>query len=177
MSSRFVFTLSAILFLLSIVIFCVSIYRDKKVYKDIKEVEIHDTIIRTQIDTIYHDRIRYVTAYDTSIIVTRDTIKDTVHLVLPIQHKEFRDTFGRDSAKATVSILYHGFNPVIDTAIYTLDVIPSVVIKHNGWSQFVGIGVGMGYGVSKVGNNAYVGPEVGIHFVYGFGYHWDTKKQ
>lgn len=139
-------------------------------------VEIHDTIVRTavDIDTLYLDRLRYVEVYDTAVIFEHDTVTDTIYMNIPIEHREYRDTFGTDSAKVAVNIKYHGFRAGIDTASYMLDVIPQVHIKRNGWGQFVGVGVSAGYGIG-MGVTPRFEPFIGVSVVYGFGYHWSKK--
>ncbi|MBQ6763859.1 MAG: hypothetical protein IJP45_01590, partial [Paludibacteraceae bacterium] len=61
---------------------------------------------------------------------------------------------------------------------YQFNIQPRTIVKKKGWGQFFGIGLGAGYGVSFVGNPYGSGtvvnaaPEIGVHIVYGWGYHW-----
>jgi hypothetical protein len=45
-------------------------------------------------------------------------------------------------------------------------------VKKKGWGQFIGVGIGAGYGASVVGQTVYAAPEIGLHVTYGWGYHW-----
>ena len=53
---------------------------------------------------------------------------------------------------------------------YTIQ--PRTIEKKKGWGQFIGVGIGVGYGASVVGGRVYAAPEVGVHVTYGWGYHW-----
>lgn len=136
--------------------------------------EVHDTILHT--DTCIVEKLRYVTKFDTAVVVinkhTHDT--DTVYVQLPIEHKEYRDTIGRDSARATIDILYSGYHAKIDTAIYTLDVIPPSPVKiKKGWGQGIGLGIGPAAGIFITPDGrAHFGGGVVVTATYNFGYHW-----
>lgn len=153
---------------------------------DVPPTVIHDTVFRDSI----HTELRYITKWKTSADVsipvgvdsiTGDTIKKdtTITVELPEEHRQFKDTFGNDSVKATVNILFSGVNPRIDTAIYTLDVdIPPVVIeKENGFGWFVGVGASVGYGPVFPNSTIQVAPYAGVTVTVGWGYHWKSSRR
>lgn len=129
---------------------------------------IHDT---TELSKV---KLRYITKHDTAIVFEHDSIHDTIYVEVPISHNEYTNTFGNDSAKVNLSVLYSGYRASIDSIGigYEFNYTPRTITKKKGWGQFVGFGVGAGYGVSAIGNQAYLSPQVGITIVYGFGYHW-----
>lgn len=118
----------------------------------------------------------YVTGVlkETTNSTTKDTTnKDADFVLVPITQSEYRDTFATDSTRAEVAVLFRGYNARIDSIgiNYQATIQPRVERKKNGWGKFVGIGVGAGYGVA-FGSPIIAAPEIGIHIVYGFGYHW-----
>ena len=134
-------------------------------------IVIHDTISVT--DTLHiagHTKTLYVTKWDT--IEVRDT--DTIKIEIPIEHREYRDTFVTDSSRIELGVYFEGYKAKIDSIDlnYRFEVQPQVQVKKKGWGQFVGIGVGGGYGASIVGQTVYAAPQIGVSIVYGFGYHW-----
>ena len=54
------------------------------------------------------------------------------------------------------------------------EIKPLVVrqVERRGFGQFVGIGAGVGVGVGTYKNELIATPTVGVHIVYGFGYHF-----
>lgn len=138
-------------------------------------IRVHDTLRIAE-----HTKPREVVRYDT-IWLTKPTEigefkKDTTteYVEIPITQSEYRDTFATDSTRAEVAVLFSGYNARIDSIgiKYQATIQPRVERKKKGWGQFVGIGVGAGYGASIVGSQVYAAPQVGISIVYGFGYHW-----
>ena len=140
-------------------------------------VTIHDTIcIRDTIKIAAKTRIISTTVRDTLIV--RDT--DTIVVTLPLETKEYRDTFTTDTSRIELGVRFSGYKAKIEgidlTSQYTVQ--PRTIVKKKGWGQFVGIGIGVGYGASFVGHPSGVGtvvyaaPEVGVHITYGWGYHW-----
>ena len=140
----------------------------------LEPVVIHDTV------TIHEDvikekiTVRSVVEYDTAVIYLRDTIRDTVRVQIPIEHKVYNDTLCIDSARVRLNILFHGYKAEIDQISMGADIRPVIrrEIKRNGWGQFIGLGIGLGYGASVVNGSVYAAPEVGVHVTYGWGYHW-----
>ena len=138
---------------------------------------LHDTIYRTDTVIEHHTTTRYLTRHDTCIIVHRDTLRDTLHIEIPIAHRQYTDTLIRtDTAQIAVDIRYSGYRARLDSVgiSYTLRPIAQMQTKRSGWGQFVGIGVGVQYGlgVNPYNMQAAFQPSIGIGVVYGFGYHW-----
>lgn len=132
---------------------------------------IHDTI--TVHDTLRikeHTKPREVVKIDTIFLQGEN---DTIAVPIPITAYEYRDTFVTDTSRIELGIRYEGYRAKIDgidlKSQYTIQ--PRTIVKKKGWGQFIGIGVGAGYGASVVGNQVFAAPQVGISIVYGFGYH------
>ena len=72
-----------------------------------------------------------------------------------------------------LGVFFEGYKAKIDSidlkTQYTLTPQPVVIEKKRGWRQFVGIGIGAGYGASVVGNTVHAAPEMGVHITYGSG--------
>lgn len=140
-------------------------------------IRVHDTL-RIAEHTKPREVVRIDTIWlqkDTTNSTTKDTTKEDVDFALvPITQSEYRDTFATDSTRAEVAVLFSGYNARIDSIgiNYQATIQPRVEHKKKGFGQFVGIGVGAGYGASIVGSQVYAAPQVGISIVYGFGYHW-----
>ena len=143
----------------------------------VEPVIIHDTLCIT--DTIrIAARTKTVTIEKWDTLIVRDT--DSIVVTLPLEHKQYRDTFTTDSSRIELGVRFSGWHAQIDgidlNSQYTIQ--PRTIAKKNGWGQFIGIGIGVGYGASVVGNPSDVGsvvyaaPEVGLHITYGWGYHW-----
>lgn len=135
---------------------------------------VHDTITVTEEDIKEKTSVRSVWKYDTAVIFLRDTIHDTVRVQIPIENKVYNDTLCIDSARVRLNILFHGYRAEIDRINLGADIRPTIrrEIKRNGWGQFIGLGIGLGYGASVVNGSVYAAPEVGVHVTYGWGYHW-----
>jgi hypothetical protein len=137
-------------------------------------IAVHDTLRLREhtktIEVIRHDTI-WLPKVDSA--ENAHTTTDADYALVPITQSEYRDTFATDSTRAEVAVLFSGYNARIDSVgiNYQATIQPRVERKKNGWGQFVGIGVGAGYGVS-FGSPIVAAPEIGIHIVYGFGYHW-----
>lgn len=110
-----------------------------------------------------------------------DTVRDSIFVPIPITAYEYRDTFVTDTSRIELGIRYEGYRAKIDGIDLDYRFTcqpPAPVVKKNGWGQFIGIGIGVGYGASFVGNPSGVGtivhaaPEIGVHITYGWGYHW-----
>jgi len=140
-------------------------------------IRVHDTL-RIKEHTKQREVVRYDTIWlqkETTNSTTKDTTKEDADFALvPITQSEYRDTFATDSTRAEVAVLFTGYNARIDSIgiNYQATIQPRVERKKKGFGQFVGIGVGAGYGASIVGTQVYAAPQVGISIVYGFGYHW-----
>jgi hypothetical protein len=136
----------------------------------------HDTIIRDSIQIQEKVKWKYRTKYDTTLLVFRDTVHDTVMIEIPIDHYQYRDTGSTDSTRYTLGINYSGFQPTLDSVWFNYSYTPQTIVKtkRNGWGQYVGVGVQVGVGPNiNVRDGTFVtGPYVGVGVTYGFGYHW-----
>ena len=133
-----------------------------------KEVVRHDTIWITKPTEVSEVK-------DTTSKTTRDTTsKDAEFALVPITQHEYRDTFLTDSSRIELGVQFSGYDAKIDNVDlqYSFQVQPRTIVKKKGWGQFIGVGIGVGYGASVVGQRVYAAPEVGIHITYGWGYHW-----
>ena len=132
---------------------------------------IHDTVcLRDTIRIAAKTRIIRQTVTDT--VIVRDT--DTIVVSLPIETKQYLDTFITDTSRIELGVQFTGYKARIDgielKSQYTMQ--PMTIEKKKGWGQFIGIGIGVGYGSSVVGKHVYAAPEIGVHITYGWGYHW-----
>lgn len=156
-------------------------------------VIVHDTIVRTDSVIIEHTKWRYRTFHDTTIIrvpdtlstdssshVTQDSIPwgDTLTIAIPIDHYEYVDSFGTDTASVHLRVLYSGYRASIDTVglSYRFEAQPVVVEKSSGWGHFIGLGVSAGYGATEVDRRIYAAPTVAITVTYGWGYYWKPRR-
>lgn len=137
----------------------------------VEPIVIHDTVCLY--DTVrIAAKTRLICTTRTDTLIVRDT--DTIQVSLPLEHKEYRDTFQTDTSRIELGIRYEGYKAKIDgiDLQYRFESQPRIIEKKKGWGQFVGIGIGVGYGASVVGQTVYVAPEIGVHITYGWGYHW-----
>lgn len=112
--------------------------------------------------------------------VSNSANSDSIIVQVPMTAYEFRDTITTDTSRIELGIQFSGYKAKIDgidlKSQYTIQ--PRTIEKKKGWGQFIGIGIGVGYGASFVGNPSGVGtivyaaPEIGVHITYGWGYHW-----
>lgn len=142
-----------------------------KVPEHTEPVVVHDTIVVR--DTV---RIRA----KTKVLAIHDTVwlppqnSTTEPQMLVCETKEYRDTFQTDSSRIELGVRFSGYDAKIDNVDlqYRFNVQPRTIVKKKGWGQFIGVGIGVGYGASIVGQRVYAAPEVGLHITYGWGYHW-----
>lgn len=73
-----------------------------------------DTLTLTDTIINQHTQIRYITTHDTLITYVHDSITDTIHFEIPIEHKTYRDTITNDSTTYDIHIDYSGYNSNID---------------------------------------------------------------
>lgn len=146
-------------------------------------IVVHDTITHDSIQVkwrtrfIASDTIRvYLPIVKDAADSTQNRSSDSVKVEVPISHYSFCDTVGNDTMQTCVRIDFSGYRAKIDKAEYQqhLYIEPSVVEKKGGWSQFVGFGVQVGYGIGCA-NQMRFEPYIGVGVVYGFGYHWRKK--
>lgn len=143
-------------------------------------VTVHDTLrIKEHTkpkEVLRHDTIwlPYTTSKTTSSTTKDTTSNDADFALVPIMQYEYRDTFVTDTSRIELGIRYEGYRAKIDgidiKSQYTIQ--PRTIVKKKGWGQFIGIGIGVGYGASVVGQTVYAAPEIGLHVTYGWGYHW-----
>lgn len=143
----------------------------------VEPIVIHDTVCLY--DTVrIAAKTRLICTTRTDTLIVRDT--DTIQVSLPLEHKQYRDTFTTDSSRIELGVRFSGWHAQIDgidlKSQYTIQ--PRTIEKKKGWGQFIGVGIGVGYGASFVGHPSGVGtivhsaPEIGVHITYGWGYHW-----
>lgn len=137
----------------------------------VEPIIIHDTLCIT--DTIrIAARTKTVTIEKWDTLIVRDT--DSIVVTMPLEHKQYRDTFTTDSSRIELGVRFSGWHAQINgidlKSQYTIQ--PRTIEKRKGWGQFIGVGIGVGYGASVVGQTVYVAPEIGLHITYGLGYHW-----
>lgn len=148
---------------------------------------LHDTIeVSNPTDIEEHTKPKYVIRRDTLWLPKPETpcdsadfvcdgrVTDSIPVDIPIMCYEYRDTFNTDSSRIELGVQFSGYDARIDNVDlqYRFNIQPRTIVKKNGWGQFIGIGLGVGYGASMVGQTVYAAPEVGVHITYGWGYHW-----
>lgn len=136
----------------------------------VEYVKIHDTIVKTEYQIQEKTKIKYIDRIDTFYVTTEG---DSIELKdLPIEHKEYNDTILQDSVKATVNVLYSGYNAKIDSFnLYLESYNKNTVITKNKTKRFgwdVTIGPSIGYGVTFGPHGTYQnGFNFGINLVIG----------
>lgn len=86
------------------------IYQKKSETAPDAVLHITDTVVVHNTDTLYKEKIKYVTKYDT--IVTRDVvINDSIHqitdtLEIPIEHKQAQFSITKDSLTINTNVYY-----------------------------------------------------------------------
>lgn len=165
-----------LLAVIAVLIFCI-------VHNDISSkqlepqiVTIHDTTTVTVEKIKEKEKIKRVVEYDTFLIVERDTVRDTIYVSLPIEYKQYRDTFNTDTSRTILDIKYSGYKSSLD-AVYVQSSFTQkerVKVKHTGFGQFVGVGLQVGYGASinHIDKTFNPGPYIGVGVTYGWGYHF-----
>lgn len=165
-----------LLAVIAVLIFCI-------VHNDINSkqlepqiVTIHDTTTVTVEKIKEKEKIKRVVEYDTFLIVEKDTVRDTVYVSLPIEYKQYRDTFNTDTSRTILDIKYSGYKAQLD-GLYVeshYKARETVKVKHTGFGQFVGVGlqVGCGATVNTIDRTFVPGPYLGIGITYGWGYHF-----
>jgi len=161
-------TKTIIMIIMGVVIAILSYFLVRSYTADVEqEIKIEtDTIFLHSTDTlyVYKENIQYkeIRAIDT--IYVTDTI-------LIREQKIYKDSLSK--------IWISGVEPELDSICYFIprdtvlvNTTTSVTIhKKQGWGQFVGIGAGVGYGLS-LGPTPHFEPYVGINVVYGLGFHF-----
>ena len=139
----------------------------------VEPVVIHDTI--SIHDTAYiasKTKVIEVIRWDTIREYEYDTL--TQYAVVPIEQKEYRDTFATDSSRTELAVRFSGYHAQIDSVglIQEWTIQPRVVEKKKGWGWVVAPSIQVGYGVA-IGRSAVIAaPYVGVGVSVGFGYSW-----
>ena len=165
-----------LLAVIAVLIFCI-------VHNDIntKQLEsqiitIHDTTTVTVEKIKEKEKIKRVVEYDTFLIVEKDTVRDTVYVSLPIEYKQYRDTFNTDTSCTILDIKYSGYKSSLD-GVYIHSSFTQkerIKVKSTGFGQFIGVGLQLGYGagINPINKTFQPSPYIGVGVTYGWGYHW-----
>lgn len=133
-----------------------------------------ETTIETVTDTVFLHSTDTLYVYKENIQYKEIRAVDTIYItdtILIREQKLYEDSL----AKIWIS----GVEPELDSICYYIprdtvlvNTTQTVTIhKKQGWGQFVGIGAGVGYGLS-LGPTTHFEPYVGINIVYGVGWHF-----
>lgn len=130
------------------------------------ETILYDTIYIDKERIIEKTKIEYETKLDTFFI----TQYDTVYFQIPIDHKEYTDTFRTDTSEVSLKVKYSGFNADIDNIELATHYWKNKPIepKRVRFGQSVVLGGSIGYGFT--GNQ--FSPYIGLSVTYGFGISW-----
>lgn len=139
-------------------------------------VTVHDTTIITKEQIKEKEKIKRVVEYDTFFIKETDTIRDTFYVSLPIEYKQYRDTFTTDTSRTILDIKYSGYKSSLD-GVYVQSSFTQkerIKVKHTGFGQFIGVGLHLGYGasVNHIDKTFQPSPYIGVGVTIGWGYHW-----
>lgn len=165
-----------LLAVLSIMSFCIVHNNISSKNLEPEIVTIHDTTFVTEERIKEKEKIKYITKFDTFKILETDTIRDTIYMSIPIEHKQYRDTFLTDTTRTILDIKYSGYKAELD-ALYVHSSFTQkerIKVKTSGFGQFVGAGLQLGYGasVNPVNKTFQPSPYIGVGITYGWGYHW-----
>ena len=135
-----------------------------------KKEYIHDSIIVNKETIKWKTKTIETKYYDT--IILYDTIE--VPIYIPIETKLYNDTIKEDSSQISVGIKYSGFKTSLDSVWINYSYIPKEVVKTktNGFGQYIGIGIQVGYGLGVNNTIFQPFPYIGVGITYGWGYHW-----
>lgn len=140
----------------------------------IEYITVHDTTFIPQERIVEKTKKVFITKIDSFYVKTPG---DTVYIQsIPIEYKEYRDTFNTDTTSAKLKINYHGWNSDIDSIRldYSYNNTREVIVqppKKFGFDLVIGPYVG--YGVNLTPTNpiqANHGFEIGIGVMVGIGY-------
>ena len=139
-------------------------------------ITVHDTTIITKEQIKEKEKIKRVVEYDTFFITERDTIRDTFYVSLPIEHKQYRDTFTTDTSRTILDIKYSGYKSSLD-GVYVQSSFAQkerIKVKTSGFGQYLGIGLQVGYGatINATDKTFIPGPYIGVGISYGWCYKW-----
>lgn len=158
-----------------ILVLCIFLFKDCSSAPEVIEIVKNDTIVVTKNDTIFKERIKYVTTIDTAIIFQHDSIIDTIYVTLPDEHKEATFKKSQDSIDLEAKIQYHGYKAEIDSVEFAYQLhytqeVPKPKQKKFGWC--ITFGPSLSYDITldtqnKTWSN---GPSAGVSIVIGPSY-------
>lgn len=158
-----------------LVVSLIFLFRSCNASPEVIEIIKNDTIVVTKNDTIFKERIKYVTTIDTTIIFQRDSIIDTIYVTLPDEHKEATFKKSQDSIDLEAKIHYHGYKAEIDTVEFAYQLhytqeIPKPKPKKFGWC--ITFGPSLSYDITLDTQNKTWshGPSAGFSVVIGPSY-------
>ena len=139
-------------------------------------ITVHDTTIITKEQIKEKEKIKRVVEYDTFFIKETDTIRDTFYVSLPIEYKQYRDTFTTDTSRTILDIKYSGYKSSLD-GVYVQSSFTQkerIKVKTSGFGQYLGIGLQVGYGatINTIDKTFIPGPYIGVGISYGWCYKW-----
>ena len=157
-----------------ILVLCIFLFKDCSNSPEVIEIIKNDTIVVNKNDTIFKDRIKYVTTIDTAIVFQCDSIIDTIYVTLPDEHKEVTFKKSQDSIDLEAKIQYHGYKAEIDSVEFSYKLhyiyeIPKQKPKKIGIVWFVGPTVTGGVNFNANNKTFDYGPSVGISVGVGIG--------
>ena len=155
-----------------ILVLCIFIFKDCSSTPECIKIIKNDTIVVTKNDTIFKERIKYITTIDTAIVFQYDSIIDTIYVTLPDEHKEVTFKKSQDSIDLEAKIQYHGYKAEIDSVefaykLHYIQEMPKPKQKRFGIVYCVGPYIG--YGINFNNGQYYFSPEVGIGVSIGIG--------
>ena len=165
-----------LLAVIAVLIFC--IVHNEISSKNIEPqiITIHDTTVITKEQIKEKEKIKRVVEYDTFFIKETDTIRDTFYVSLPIEYKQYRDTFITDTSRTILDIKYSGYKSSLD-GVYVQSSFTQkerIKVKTSGFGQYLGIGLQVGYGatINTIDKTFIPGPYIGVGISYGWCYKW-----
>ena len=157
-----------------ILVLCIFLFKDCSKSQEVIEIIKNDTIVVNKNDTIFKERIKYVTTIDTTIVFQCDSIIDTIYVTLPDEHKEATFKKSQDSIDLEAKIQYHGFKAEIDSVEFAYKLhytqeIPKQKPKKIGIVWFVGPTITGGVNFNANNKTFDYDPSVGISVGVGIG--------
>ena len=172
-----------IILLVSLILNCILVYKLKQPSApEVIEIVKNDTIVVTKNDTIFKERIKYVTTIDTAIIFQHDSIIDTIYVTLPDEHKEATFKKSQDSIDLEAKIQYHGYKAEIDSVKFAYQLhytqeVPKPKQKKIGFVWFIGPSASGGVNFNINNRTFDYGPSLGISIGVGVGGYIETKSK
>ena len=111
-------------------------------------------------DTITNFTPKYITIVKTDTLITP---KDTIYL--PIEQKTVIEDIDNDSVKGSIKAVFSGFDAVLDTLQYDLQITNRTLYKRRKWGFTIGVSSGIGYDF-----NNRVTPYIGLGVTWGYNF-------